>query len=134
MTTLHIQLLGEFRLIYNDMPVAAFHSPRLQSLLAYLILHRDAPQSRRQLAFLFWPESAESQAHSNLRKLFHQLRQVLPNSERFLQYDNLTIQWHTNVPTTLDIAQLDQQLAAMAQTPFNLSLLTHIAELYSGPL
>lgn len=134
MATLHIQLLGEFRLVYNDMPVAAFHSPRLQSLLAYLILHRDAPQSRRQLAFLFWPESAESQAHSNLRKLFHQLRQVLPNSERFLQYDNFTIQWHTNVPTTLDIAQLDQQLAAMAQTPFNLSLLTHIAELYSGPL
>jgi len=134
MATLYIQLLGEFQLIYDDIPLAAVHSPRLQSLLAYLLLHRNAPQSRRRLAFLFWPASAESQAHSNLRKLFHQLRQVLPEPEQFLQYDNLTIQWHPNALATIDIDQLDQQLTTIAQMPFNLSRLTHVVELYTGLL
>ncbi|MCL4861244.1 MAG: AAA family ATPase [Caldilineaceae bacterium] len=134
MPPLHIQLLGEFRLVYDDMPVTDFHSPRLQSLLAYLILHRTAPQLRRQLAFLFWPESSESQAHSNLRKLFHQLRQVLPEPNSFLHYDHLTIQWQANAPVTIDIDILDQHLTAIAQMPFDLNLLTRIVELYTGPL
>jgi hypothetical protein len=42
-------------------------SARAESLLAYLLLHRDAAQPRQRLAFLLWPDSSEPQARTNLR-------------------------------------------------------------------
>ena len=47
-------------------------------LLAYLLLHRSAPQSRQHIAFLHWPDSPESTARSNLRWLLKELRAALP--------------------------------------------------------
>jgi hypothetical protein len=44
------------------------------SWLTYLVLHRDAPQPRYYLAFLFWPDSPQAQARAKPRKLFHQLQ------------------------------------------------------------
>ena len=69
-----LNLLGDFRLLVDGAPVTAIDTPRLQSLLAYLMLHRDAPQSRAHLAFLFWPDTSDAQARTNLRNLLHQLR------------------------------------------------------------
>lgn len=48
MPTLHIRLQGGFRLVYDETLLTSVGSPRLQSLLANLILHRDTPQSRRR--------------------------------------------------------------------------------------
>ncbi|TME04140.1 MAG: hypothetical protein E6I80_18675 [Chloroflexi bacterium] len=67
--TLHIHLLGDFRLVSGETPVTTITVPRVQSLLAYLVLHRTAPQDRSHLAFLLWPDSTEAQAHTNLRQL-----------------------------------------------------------------
>jgi len=44
--TLQIRLLGEFCLSYNNQLIASINADRLQSLLAYLLLHRHAPQPR----------------------------------------------------------------------------------------
>jgi DNA-binding SARP family transcriptional activator len=77
---LHIRLLGEFSFVYGDQPVTTVNTARLQTLLAYLVLHRDAPQLRYYLAFQFWPDSPESQARTNLRHLIHELRQALPHA------------------------------------------------------
>jgi DNA-binding SARP family transcriptional activator len=71
---LHAQLLGGFRLTYGDRLVTNIEGLRLQSLLAYLMLHRDAPQSCQHLAFLLWQDSTEAQARTNLRKSLHLLR------------------------------------------------------------
>ncbi|CAN5476346.1 hypothetical protein BH20ACT19_BH20ACT19_02680 [soil metagenome] len=49
--TLHIRLLGGFSLSIEDRLVTTVDAPRLQSLLAYLLVHRDRPQSRERLAF-----------------------------------------------------------------------------------
>jgi DNA-binding SARP family transcriptional activator len=67
MLTLQLQLLGGFQLLVSGEPVL-IQQARLQSLLAYLLLHRNLPQARQQLAFLFWPDSTEAQARANLRK------------------------------------------------------------------
>src|SRR5947207_995256 len=88
--TLRIQLLGDFLLVSGDTPVTTVNAARLQSLLAYLVLHRTAPQARSHVAFLLWPDSDEAQVHSNLRKLLHQLRQALqalPHADHFLHAD-----------------------------------------------
>lgn len=104
---LHIRLLGEFSLVYSDQPVTTINSARMQSLLAYLVLHRNAPQSRYYLALQFWPESTEPQARTNLRKLFHQLHHALPDADRFLHADTHTLQWQPAAPFTLDVAEFE---------------------------
>ena len=47
---LRIQLLGSFQVSAADKPLARLQTDRLQALLAYLVLHRDQPLSRQQLA------------------------------------------------------------------------------------
>ncbi|NIO70856.1 MAG: AAA family ATPase [Anaerolineae bacterium] len=108
---LHIQLLGDFRLIYDSTPVTSVSTARLQSLLAYLVLHRNAPQPRHHLAFLFWPDSTEAQAHTNLRNLLHLLRHALPDADRFLHADTQTLQWRADAPFTLDVADFESAVA-----------------------
>ncbi len=105
--TLRIHLLGDFQVIYGDQLLLNFSSPRLQELLAYLLLHRDAPQSRRYIAFSLWPDSTEKQAHTNLRYLLHSLRQTLPEPDYFLSADSLTLQWCPDTPFTLDVADFE---------------------------
>src|SRR5512136_331136 len=104
MPILRIELLGDFRLTYGDEPLAAIVQARQQALLAYLTLHHDAPQSRHHLAFLFWPDTGEAQALTNLRNLLHKLRQALPDAERWLCSDAQTVQWRPDGPYTLDVA------------------------------
>jgi DNA-binding SARP family transcriptional activator len=111
MPTLHIQLLGGFQLYYDEAPVATIIQARRQALLAYLLLHRHTPQSRQHLAFLFWPDSTEAQARTNLRRELHQLRHVLPEADRFLAVGAQTVQWRADAPYTLDITDFECALA-----------------------
>jgi DNA-binding SARP family transcriptional activator/predicted ATPase len=113
MPTLHIHLLGDFLLLFDDRPFTKVSVPRLQSLLAYLLLHRNAPQDRSHLAFLLWPDSTEGQAHTNLRKALHQLRQVLPDIDQFLQADKRSLWWQPVSTTSwvLDVLAFEQALA-----------------------
>ncbi len=53
---LHIKLLGDFRVAVDDDAITTLSAPRLQALIAYLLLHGDALQTRQHIAFLFWPE------------------------------------------------------------------------------
>src|SRR5881227_1855360 len=108
--TPHIRLLGDFSLIYADQQVTSLNTMRLQSLLAYLVLHRDAPQQRQHLAFLFWPDTTEAQARNNLRQLLHQLRQALPAGKHFLSADTQMLHWHPVTPFHLDVAEFEQAL------------------------
>ena len=119
--TLHIHLLGDFLLVSGDTPVKTLPVSRVQSLLAYLLLHRNAPQERSRLAFLLWPDSTEAQAHTNLRKLLHQLRQAFPEIERFLHADNRSLQWFPkpDAAWTLDILEIEQAVVQAEQAEQN---------------
>ena len=110
-STLHIHLLGDFLLVLDSEPVTTVDWPRLQSMLAYLILHRDAPRSRTHLAFLFWPDSTEEQAHTNLRHLVYRLRRTLPNANSYLHVNKQTLHWNPDVPWTLDVADFEGAIA-----------------------
>ena len=92
-------MLGDFLLVSGDTPVT-IDMPRLQSLLAYLLLHRTAPQSRARLAFLLRPDSTEEQAHTNLRKVLYHLRQTFPHADSFLHIGRQSLSWQpqTAVP------------------------------------
>lgn len=113
--TLHIHLLGEFRLVSGDTEVTSVDWPRLQSLLAYLVLHRNTLQSRSHLAYLLWPDSTDTQAHSNLRTLVTRLRQTFPNIDSFLRIDKQIIQWHPDALWTLDVLDFEHALTQARQ-------------------
>jgi len=140
--TLRIQLLGDFLLASGDTPVTTVNVPRLQSLLAYLVLRRTSPQDRSHLAFLLWPDSTEAQAHTNLRKLLHQLRQALPAADYFLYADKHNLQWRPapGGSWTLDVQDFEQALAQVEQaeqaqnTAALRQALEQAANLYRGDL
>lgn len=126
---LRVQMLGEFGLTYGGLNVSTANTPRLQTLLAYLILHRRAPQPRRHLAYLFWPDSTETQARTNLRHLLHELLHALPEAERFLWTDTQTVQWRPDASCVFDVAEFETAVAAGQETD-----LRHAVELYRGDL
>jgi DNA-binding SARP family transcriptional activator/predicted ATPase len=108
---LQICLLGQFRLAVDGQPFAGPTTGRLQSLLAYLVLHAGAPQSRAHLSFTFWPDGSESNARNSLRQLLHQLRQALPDPDRYLRSDASTVQWAPDGSFSLDVDLFDRALA-----------------------
>jgi DNA-binding SARP family transcriptional activator len=110
MPTLDVRLLGSFRATYDGELVETLGSPRLQSLLAYLLLHRDTLPSRQHVAFLFWPDSTEAQARTNLRKALYDLRRVLPDADAFVVADGQTIAWVSDASYTLDVATFEAAL------------------------
>jgi predicted ATPase/DNA-binding SARP family transcriptional activator len=114
MPELHLHLLGDFRLTCGHAPVGHLDAPRLQALLAYLVLHRDAPQPRRHLAFRLWPDSREAQARTNLRQLVHSLRRALPDADRFVHAGAQTLRWRGDAPFRLDVAEFEGALARAA--------------------
>lgn len=107
---LKIRLLGEFQFLIDEKRVRGLNADRPQSLLAYLLLHRHAPQSRQHLSFLLWPDSAESQARTNLRNLLHTLRYMLPAADVYLLTDNTTVQWNPDASYDFDVDQFDEAL------------------------
>jgi DNA-binding SARP family transcriptional activator/predicted ATPase len=132
---LRIHLLGEFRLFSGAQSVGLLDRPRHQALLAYLLLHRHMPQSRQQIAFYFWPDSSERQAYTNLRKLYFQLRQALPNADSFLYADNHRLGWHQDAPFVLDVNELEQVLDQLKQThTAEAALVERVITLYRGEL
>ena len=112
---LRIQLFGRFQLFYQGREHQGLRQPRLQALLAYLLLNRDSPQSRQQLAYLFWPDSSDSQARTNLRKALYMLRDGLPKADLYLDVDAYQARWREDAPFTLDVAAFEERLARAAE-------------------
>ena len=86
-----VRLLGRFALCFDGEAVR-LDATRAEPLLAYLVLHPEA-QTRRRLASALWPDSTESQAHTNLRKLLHTLRRTLPDLDQHLEITPRTVGW-----------------------------------------
>src|SRR2546422_10129211 len=64
---LRAMLLGGFGISGGDGPFASAGTPRIQSLLAYLLLHRQTPQSRPHPALLLWPHLTRTPGRANPR-------------------------------------------------------------------
>ena len=104
-------MFGNLRISLAGTPVSAVSSNRLQSLIAYLILHGDAPQPRERLAFLLWPASSEPQSRTNLRQLLHHLKRALPPDADWLETTHFTVRWRQDAGCSIDTVEF---LAALA--------------------
>jgi DNA-binding SARP family transcriptional activator/tetratricopeptide (TPR) repeat protein len=135
MTILHIHLFNGMKIQVADQPAIELHQPRLQLLAGYLLVHRQRALLRQHLAFLFWPDSTEAQARTNLRKLLHTLRSKLPNADEYLELTTETVRWRADASFTLDVmgfeAALEDAQAAQAPDAKRRALAQAIA-LYAG--
>ncbi|HIK15554.1 MAG TPA: AAA family ATPase [Leptolyngbyaceae cyanobacterium M33_DOE_097] len=138
-TNLHIRLFGEFCLIANNVPITAVNSERLQALLAFILLHRDTPQARQQIAVKLWPEATDSDAKARLRRRLHDLKQAIPDIDRWLRVETKTIQWVLNKDCGLDVAEFqagmqltEQPLATVSAA--QIQTLEQAVKLYQGDL
>ena len=123
---LRARLLGPMDLRFGERQLPPLDSARAESLLGYLLLHRDAPQPRQRLAFLLWPGSTERQAQTNLRKVLHTLRRALPGADSLIEIGPRTLRWRADAPLWLDVEHFERALAE--------GRLEEAAETYTGEL
>ena len=133
---LRIRLLGQPDLRHGAAPLPPLESARAESLLAYLVLNREAPQPRQRLAFLLWPDSTEPQARTNLRHVLHKLRRALPDPDRFLEVTQRTLRWRADAPCWLDVAAFEESAARAEREADDgaVDALRVAVELYRGDL
>src|SRR5437879_13264200 len=135
-----VQLFGNLQFTWEGKPVTTISTNRLQSLLAFLILRTEAPQSREQVASLLWPESDESQARTNLRQLLHHLKRALPGECTSLRTDHFAIQWLQDDSCAIDTIDFQTAQAhaanarARADRASEKTHLTAAAQLYEDDL
>lgn len=133
---LHVKLFGAFSIVYADEPIASLNAARLQSLLAYLLLNRDVPQTRQQIAFHFWSETTDAQAQTNLRQLLHTLKRRLPTAGDYLLVNEHTVGWRGAAAYTLDVAEFEQALLVETKAVgrAKIGALTRAVATYTGDL
>lgn len=77
MTKLKIDVLGGLRISSGSEATAVPLTRKGQAVLAFLALQQGRPQSREKLAALFWENSPEGPARTNLRQCLSALRNPL---------------------------------------------------------
>lgn len=108
---LHVRLLGAVGVTLDGERLRVFDALRLQRFLALLVLRPDL-EHRSRLAFELWPDSDESQARTNLRKLIHDFRHALPESEDFVEIHSEAVRWIPDGPSTVDVGGFRAAVAA----------------------
>lgn len=132
MSSMEIRLFGGFH-ISQDEESTADLSGRLQALLAYILLQPNRSASRQQIAFALWPESADSQARTNLRRLLLLLRRALPQTDDLLDISASALTWRPQQPVCVDVLAFEEGLAT-ANGPDCRATLAAAVEHYSGDL
>jgi DNA-binding SARP family transcriptional activator len=125
---LRIDLLGHFRITRGDTPVTGVHA-RQQGLLAYLLLNRQRSHSRHELASIFWPDSGDGQALTNLRRELLNLRRALPDADSPIVADAETVRWNQSSACACDVLDFE---AAIRRG--DLDSLQQAGDLYRGDL
>jgi DNA-binding SARP family transcriptional activator len=113
---LHVSLLGEQSItVGGDGAGPRTRSSRSVALVAFLVVHAGSPQPRQRIAGLFWPESTDAQALTNLRRELHQLRQVL-GDEPSLVVTPVDLSWRDTESCRVDLRvfSVEREAALMA--------------------
>ncbi|MCW2891352.1 MAG: family transcriptional regulator [Actinomycetia bacterium] len=111
---LHVSLLGEQTISDGGAGVQA-RSSRAMALVAFLVAHADVPQPRQRIAGMFWPESTDAQALTNLRRELHHLRQVL-GDDRSLVVTPRDLCWRDSGTCRVDLRIFETERQAALES------------------
>jgi DNA-binding SARP family transcriptional activator len=107
---LYVSLLGE-QAITGDAASDRTSSSRALALVAFLAVHAGSPQPRQRIAGLFWPDSTDAQALTNLRRELHHLRHDL-GDEPSLVVTSRDLCWRDNPTCRVDVRVFDSERKA----------------------
>ena len=127
-----VALLGQFQMSTGGRRIEGVRGARLESLVAYLLLHRDRPIARRLLAVTLWPDSSDAQALTNLRRELHLLRRALPDPDALILIEHRTVQWRSDGPFGFDVAEFEAAVERGRRG--DSAAFEEALRLYDGPL
>jgi predicted ATPase len=109
-----------------------FVGARTLPLFAYLILGRERPIARDQLAYKFWPDASEIEARANLRRHLHRVNGPLfeATGRRWFEANDKVIAFDPRMPIDLDVARLETASSNPADAAGAVDLYT--GELFEG--
>lgn len=100
---LRLQLLGPVIVEWDEEQVNDFESWKALALLCYVAVLR-RPVSRVHLVDLFWPDKTEQRGRSNLSRVLHNIRSLLPG---VAEADRQTITFNQDIDCWLDIVDFE---------------------------
>jgi WD40 repeat protein/DNA-binding SARP family transcriptional activator len=127
MAKLDVSLLGRFQVQQNGDPVE-IPSHAAQSLFAYLILNAEVNHRRERLAGMFWPDSDETNARSNLRHALWRIRRGI--GEDIFVADKTTVALNPESDYAVDASSLGPK----TESARDLEDLLQAANQYHGDL
>ena len=83
------------------------------------MVHAGSLQPRHRIAGLFWPESGDAQALTNLRRELHHLRQVL-GDDPSLVVTSQDLCWQDTATCRVHVRVFDRERAAAVTTVLGL--------------
>lgn len=109
--TISVRLLGGFSVRFGDHVLQSL-PPQAVSLLSYLIVHRDRPQTRDLLAGRFWSELPEDRARKRLSNSLWQIKHACAESGMpdLLITTPGSIQVTGQYPVSVDAEDFENQL------------------------
>jgi DNA-binding SARP family transcriptional activator/tetratricopeptide (TPR) repeat protein len=111
---LHVRVLGEQTITDGRTASVRIRSSRTVALVGFLAAHAGSPQTRQRIAGLFWPESTDGQALTNLRRELHNLRQII-QAEPSLVVTPRDLCWRDSETCRVDLRVFDtERTAALA--------------------
>jgi DNA-binding SARP family transcriptional activator len=110
---MHVSVLGESA-ITDESGSIRTRSSRAVVLVAFLAFHAGSPQPRQRIAALFWPDSTDAQALTNLRRELHYLRQILPDDPS-LVVTSRDLCWHDAATCRVDLRVFETEWTAAAR-------------------
>ena len=140
----NIKLLGPGQVYYDGKPIAGFPGQQHCLLFYYLLLNRQIPHTREQIATVFWGDSPSSVARKNLRNTLWRLSQAFQSVGASLdelidiEEDHITFT-NTNA-YRLDIDEFENASRCrldLSSHELNTELITQLetaADLYVGDL
>ncbi len=79
------------------------------ALLGFLLLHRTSHLTRDAVAFALWPDEAESDARTNLRRHLHHLSATFPPSDvPYVTTVEDTIRWNPAIDFSFDVDEFER--------------------------
>jgi DNA-binding SARP family transcriptional activator len=126
-----VRLFGTPHVSYDGTPIR-FVAARTLPLFVYLLLGRDRPLARDQVAYKFWPDNSEIDARANLRRHLHRLNGPLQeiSGRRWFEANDKTIAFDRRMPLDLDVARLEAACSNPADAAAAVDL--YSSELFEG--
>jgi DNA-binding SARP family transcriptional activator len=142
--TLELRLFGTARARYHGQALPGFPNQQPHLLLCYLLLNRNQPHPREQLAAIFWGDYPTRTSLKYLRNALWRLRQLLqsagvPTSE-YLAVGDQSVSFSCSGRYWLDVEAFEamtvglQGLKVSQLTPEQVGGLEEAIDLYSGDL